>query len=381
MSAFNQGIQGVADAAPQIRNDISVFAINWFPNRNPLVTRSPRVPVGSRSYNIISRIYKPRTYTLGAAVADGVTTSITLTNASPLSLGDVLELATGERVQLTADPNITTNVITVLRGAEGTTAAAQSNGTTAYLIGNSRTGAEVDQNAAAYKPVAVTQYNQTFQYGVQVGGSLQGSSDFINDGRSNSPFSQAQMDALQAMMDDMETSSFYGIGDSGSSTGRPKQTGLKYQIPVGNRTTSPTNAGAYKPTDFIRDLLEKARGGGGNPDVVFLSTNFMSGLSIWSHQVLAIPVGTTIFGAPINVFEAPFLAGVTIIEAPLLRPFTAVALTSSEVRMRVKRNEFWQERGKRGDAFEGDWISECSVELANPTHHAWVEGITAFAAI
>jgi len=83
---------------------------------------------------------------------------------------------------------------------------------------------------------------------------------------------------------------------------------------------------------------------------------------------------------PINVFEAPFLGGITLVEAPLLRPFTAVALTSSEIRLRVKRNEFWSPRGARGDAFEGDLIAEGAIELANESHHAWVEGITAFSA-
>ncbi len=45
--------------------------------------------------------------------------------------------------------------------------------------------------------------------------------------------------------------------------------------------------------------------------------------------------------------------GVAIIEAPLLKPFTAICLTSAEVRMRMKRNEFWQPRGTRGDAYRG----------------------------
>jgi hypothetical protein len=86
------------------------------------------------------------------------------------------------------------------------------------------------------------------------------------------------------------------------------------------------------------------------------------------------------FGTPIDVFEAPFLGGITIIEAPLLRPFTAVALTSSEVRMRMKRNEFWNPRGIRGDSFEGDWMAEGAIEIENPSHHAWLQGVTAFSA-
>ena len=39
------------------------------------------------------------------------------------------------------------------------------------LIGNSRTGAEVNQSAIAFKPTSVAQYCQTWQHPVQVGGT------------------------------------------------------------------------------------------------------------------------------------------------------------------------------------------------------------------
>ena len=91
----------------------------------------------------------------------------------------------------------------------------------------------------------------------------------------------------------------------------------------------------------------------------------MTGLATWGQAVQRIDAGVNVFGTPIDVFEAPFLGGVAIIEAPLLKPFTAVCLTSSEVRMRMKRNEFWNPRGVRGDAYEGDWIAEGAIELDN----------------
>ncbi len=180
-------------------------------------------------------------------------------------------------------------------------------------------------------------------------------------------------------MDDMEVSTYYGRGEDPSVSGRPKQKGIKTLLSV-NNISNPTNAGAYKATDFIRDTLEACRVGGGDPDVLLLSTNFMVGLALWGQSVMRIDAGTNVFGTAIDVFEAPFLGGITIIEAPLLKPFTAVALTSSEVRMRMKRNEFWNPRGTRGDAFEGDWMAEGAIEIENPAHHAWVEGITAFSA-
>jgi hypothetical protein len=293
--------------------------------------------------------------------------------------GDVIQMASGERVEITADPNLSTNSITVRRGAEGTTVAAGAVNDILHLIGNSRTGSEINQNGVALRPQGVLQYCQTWQHPVQVGGSLQASSSYQTSPGVRTPFEQTKMDALQNLMDDMEVSSYYGKGEDPSISGRPKQKGLQTLL-VSNSTTNPVNAGAYKPTDFIRDTLEKCRTNGGDPDVLLVATNFMTGLATWGQAVQRIDAGVNIFGTPIDVFEAPFLGGLSIIEAPLLNPYTAICLTSREVRMRMKRNEFWNPRGSRGDAFEGDWMAEGAVEVDNQGHHAWVEGITAFSA-
>jgi hypothetical protein len=377
-NAYLQGIQTAFDNQAEVRNNVYVVASNWFVNRCPLVTRVPRVPVGSTTFTIVSRGYRPRTATLAGAVASG-DTQISLTDVSPLMNGDVLELASGERVEIVSDPNLAANTITVRRGAEGTTPAAGSPNDTIRLIGNSRTGAEVNQSGVALKPVGVAQYCQTWQHPVQVGGSLQASSAFETYPSARSPFDQYKMDALQNLMDDMEYTSYYGRGEDPSVSGRPKQKGLRTLL-TSNVTTNPVNAGAYKPTDFIRDTLQQCRTNGGEPDVLLVSSNFMTGLATWGQAVQRIDAGVNVFGTPIDLFEAPFLGGVSIIEAPLLKPFTAICLTSGEVRMRMKRNEFWNPRGVRGDAYEGDWLAEGAIEVDNQAHHAWVEGITAFSA-
>jgi hypothetical protein len=377
-SSYLQGIQLAFENQAEIVNDIYVVTSNWFVNRCPIVTRTPRVPVGSTTFSIVSRRFRPRTATLGAAVAD-TDTQITLVDASPLMNGDVLQLVSGEHVEIIADPNILTNTIAVRRAAEGTTAGTGNDNDTILLIGNSRTGAEINQNGVALRPVGITQFCQTWQHPVQVGGSLQSSASYQTSPGVRTPFEQTKMDSLQNMMDDMESSSYYGLGDDPAMAARPKQKGLKTLLSI-NNTTNPTNAGAYKATDFIRDTLELGRAGGGDPDVLLLSTNFMLGLATWGQAVMRVNAGTNVFGTPIDVFEAPFLGGVTIIEAPLLQPFTAVALTSSEVRMRMKRNEFWNPRGVRGDSFEGDWMAEGAIEIENPSHHAWLQGVTAFSA-
>lgn len=374
-NAYLQGIQSAFDNQAQVRNDIHVVATNWFVNRCPLVTRVPRVATGSTTFTIISRSFRSRIAKLAAPLAAG-DAKITLVDAGAFMNGDVLELDSGERVELTTDPDLATNTAAVRRGVEATVIGTGANGGTVRLIGNSRTGAEINQAAVAQRPTGVTQYCQTWQHPVQVGGSYQATAALELPSSVRTPFDQGKMVALQNLMDDMEVTSYYGRGED-PSFGRPKQRGIRAQIGA-NLVTNPTSSAAYKPTDLIRDTLEKSRIGGGNPDVLLVSTNFMTGLATWGQAVQKVDAGRNVFGTPIDVFEAPFLGGVSIIEAPLLKPFTAVCLTSSEVRMRMKRNEFWNPRGNRGDALEGDWIAEGAVEVENPGHHAWVEGITAF---
>jgi hypothetical protein len=390
-ASFLQGFLGTQQAGIEARNDVTVAVRNWFANRNPLVTRLPYVPVERVDFLMYSHAYRNRSATISVAITASTTTGLTLSDATFLMNHDVLELidstsGTAERVQINGDPT-GTNTITVLRGVSGTTATTSvANASTVNLIGNSRTGAEVNQTGLTTIGVSRTQYCQTFQFPVQIGGSAQTARAQVMPGGIQSPFDFNMTIQLQNMVDDIENTCYYGISqapvDTSSTTA--KMNGLR-SILVSNNissytSTTPTNASAYGSTDLIRDTLQAARSGGGEPDLLVVSTNFMSGFATWGQAVQRIPAGETVFGTPINVLEAPFLHGVTIVEAPLLRPYTAIALTSSEVYIRNKRNPYWNLRGNRGDMVEGDWVAELAIEVVNESHHAWVDGITAFSA-
>jgi len=281
------------DSQSSYRNDIHVVTTNYFTNSHPLVTRVPRLPIGSTTFSVLSRNRQ----------------------------------------------------------------------------------AQDDKSV----PFSRYQYCQTWRHPVQVGGPSQDCFIYTTPPDARAPFGAFRMDALRNLMDDMETTSYYGYGQDPAVSGRPKQNGLRELIKT-NRILSPENANSYKPTDLIRDTLERCRVNGGDPGVLLLSSNFMTGLAIWGQAIQRLNAGSNVFGTPIDIFEAPFLGGVSIIEAPLLKPFTAICLTSSEVRLRMKRNEFWNPRGSRGDAIEGDWIAEGAIEVENEQHHAWLEGVTCFAA-
>jgi hypothetical protein len=387
MSAnFLQGFLGTQQAGIEARNDITVAVRNWFANRNPLVTRLPYVPVERVDFLMYSHQYRARSTTLGAAISSTGTTTLTVADATFLMNHDLLQLvdsATGntEEVQVSADP-LTSTTISVTRGTAGTSALSSvAIGSVVNLIGNSRTGAEVNQTGLTTIGTSRTQYCQTFQFPVQIGGSAQTARAQVMPGGIQSPFDFNMTIQLQNMVDDVENCCYYGVAQApnDSAVTTAKMNGLS-NILVTNNTTSPTNASAYGSTDLIRDTLQAARTGGGEPDLLVVSTNFMSGFATWGQAIQRIPAGETVFGTPIVVLEAPFLHGVTIVEAPLLRPYTAIALTSSEVYIRNKRNPYWNLRGNRGDMVEGEWIAEMAIEVVNESHHAWVSGITAFSA-
>jgi hypothetical protein len=149
---------------------------------------------------------------------------------------------------------------------------------------------------------------------------------------------------------------------------------------VTNNTSTPANATAYKPSDLVRDAMQSAFQSGGNPSLMLMSPDFMTGMAVWGHAAQRLQAGATVFGTPIDLFEAPFLSGVYIIPAPLLRPGTVITFTMPEVRIRVKRNMIDKPRGSRGDAYEGDMIMEGAMEVDNEAHHSFVTGITGFAA-
>jgi hypothetical protein len=364
-TAFNAGV---------IPNDVFGVAINWFVNRTPLVSRLPKLPTGSPQFLVTNDNYRPRSQPLTASYSTGATT-LTVGDSSEYDIGDVVQVDS-EYFLVTAIASPTT--ITVTYGYAGTTNASHNNGVPAYLVSNSRTGAEVNVTSVSRIPQAVTQYCQTVQHAYQVGGALQADTNYITGFAT--PLDRDRMLAMQHVMDDFESACYYGKGvPLSSGTSRPLMKGIQSLI-VTNNVTTPTNAAAYKPSDLVRDTLQACFNGGGNPTVLLVSTDFLSGFAVWGHAAMRLHAGTNVFGTPIDLFEAPFLSGISIIPAPLLRPGTAICLSDPEVRIRLKRPMIDKPRGSRGDAFEGDIIMEGAIELDNEAHHASVSGVTAFAA-
>jgi len=378
--AYNQGVLNPYQIASTIPNEVFGIAINWFAPRSPLLSRLPKVPDGSPIFQMIGHSYRPRTTTLGAALADNTNTTVVLTDASFIMQGDILALASGEYVEVTADPTNTTN-ITVRRGISGTTAAAQSNTTAVTLIGNSRTGGEDMPKAISSQLSTATQYMQTIQHPYSVGGGVQSNTLYPLQPGASTPLEGYKMDAMQNAVDDGEYSAYYGKGEAAtnSTASRAKMNGLSSIITT-NKVTSPTSASAYKASDFQRDLLTGPRKTGGAPSMVFVASNWMDAFATWSIPLQRIDQGQTVYGRNIRSYSCAFLGDVEIVEASLLPNFTAFSITPEEVRWRVKRPLIDEPYAKSGDVSKGHMLMELAIEVDNEFHHGWLQGVTAFSA-
>lgn len=392
-SNYIEGFLGSNQAGVEAVNDVTVCVRNFYQNLNPLVTRLANIPVDRVDFVIYTHPFRPASSTLGVAISSTSTATLTFANANfapSLMNHDVLEVtdsATGnvEVMQLSGDPTSST-VVPVTRALAGTSALSSiTNGSTVNLITNSRTGDEINQTALTTIGTPFTQYCQTVQSPVSVGGSAQTNRAAVLPGGIASPFSFNQTLQLQNHLNDVERAMMYGHGQApvdnqvAASATTAMMFGIR-NILTTNNTKSPVNAGAYGSSDFMRDTLNACVATGGNPNLMFVSSNFMQAFEIWGMAVQRLSAGATEFGTPINIIKAPFLDDITIVQAPLLRPFTAFACNTDEVYTRWKRQVYWNLRGNVGDRVQGEWISESAIQVENEQHHAWVEGITAFSA-
>lgn len=370
-----QGIQTpyASQNANVIPFDVFRMAINWFPNRCPLLYQLSKLPLNALTFYMNNDTYRPRTVANTAAYTSADTT-LTVADTTGITNGDILEIGS-ERLLVTAVNNST--VVTVVGAQEGTTQANHANNSVVTIVTNARTGADVDQLAMSRLASATAQYSQTVQHAYQVGGSLQSTTNFM-DG-AITPLDRDRMMAVQHVMDDFERALYFGKGQALSSTvNNQSMKGCK-TILATNSVTSPTNASSYKPSDFNRDTLQKAINAGGEPNLLLVSTDFMSGLSTWGYTLQHLDVGTTELGIKPTIYNVSFLGGVRLVPAPLLGTGTAIALNTLEVKLRIKRALNDYPRGRRGDAEEGDMIMEGALDIENESHQAWVSGITTFA--
>lgn len=377
-STYLQGIPRPVDLASAVLDTDFAVARQWAVNRNPFYSRLRTVPVDSYVIDLWPSQFRPRTTTLGAAVADTTGTTITLANASIIMNGDRLQLNSGEVVEVIDHPNTTANTITVRRGAAGTVAATQTNGSTVMNLGNSRTGAETFQKAITQVPGHTSQYVQTFQHVYSVGGGQAVIRPrYLPAGVT--PFPNEKQDKMTNLIDDIEIACMYGKAENvGGAVSRYAMAGL-FNLIATNSVTAPTNASAYKPSDFYRDAIQPIVSNGGAADVAFVSQGWVSGLAVWGFPGIRYEAGSNVFGMAIDAFSIPLYPNMMFMLCPLMQGISAIVGQSVDFYWGVLEATRSQEYGILGDAREGDWLARQCILVNNEQKQATVRNITGFA--
>lgn len=368
---------------------IDAYAREVFLSDAPLMLMMPSMPAKADQWQVTAGTVRPQTATLNAAILAGGTT-LTLTDATPFQAGDILEMtATGgastDRMLVTAVASSTT--LTVQRGYEGTTAVANDNtgNRTIYLVGTASTGSEINKTAFRASPTTYNQRLQTFMYRVAVGGLTQAMPNVILPNGMPDLLTRDERTKMIEFLKDAQTSMYYGLGQTrGATTDRPTMLGLKGIITTyssgANVTTS--TASGFTQQNLMTDLIQKCISGGGNPDLLVCSPDWATGFNLWGNgkQYITEQTNSAFLGIPVTRIYYPF--GGRILEIIFdynLRSGTAICLTKSDIKTIEGRAIFYKPAGSRGDAIEGDFIGDYSIEVGHPGFHAWRQGVTGWA--
>lgn len=395
LQAVNLGVESYIPLTAYLRE--------IFINEAPLLTRLPREKALNESYDIITYNVRPRQYTLNTAINTTVT-SLVLVDATPILPGDVLEVyeaAAGasngnyERVEVQGQTGTDGMVyatldgvtVNVKRAVEGTTAVANdltASETTINLIGNSRTGAEINQGGTRSVRTSIPQQVQTYQVPVTLGGKSQAVATVALPNGVPDIFTLEQRTKATEFMRDIEYGFYYGLGQRPSATGdRAKQAGLRKLLGYYNNGANVTlNAGAsFTKLNFVADGIQKCIDGGGDPDICVCSTNFLSFISTWTNgQQFFMDPEYTDLGVEITAYKTAFTGKpLTFIPSYQMRPGTAFVGTEKDLKVRFLREEGFLRRAVLGDAAMGDFLGDFCIELGHPGWHAWIEGITSAA--
>ena len=390
MPDFIQGLASWNDIRGQLPVSWQAYFSTEFGNQFSFTQRQTFVPIDAVENNLSSDLNRPGTVTLAASPTAAGTT-LTLVDASYLMNGDVIRLSTNEFVEVVDHPNVVANTIVVRRGVgtaqspavvvPGTdiVSVASAPANVGKIIGNSRRGNEVDQLAIQPKGGNRKQYTETFQHVVQVGDGQNRSVQMLPRGMSDL-LGKNRAIAAQNMNRDRERSALYGVGEAptdGPGVSRPKEYGITRFLKTTN-VNQPTNFAAFKPVDLAA-AVEKVADAGGSPDTIYWGRGVNTAIATWTLPYVSFNGEPSAFGTKTQAFRLPFLGDLTIVPCPELEAGSLLITSSEDIYMGVRRPVKYEPYGRRGDAKEGDWITEEAIIVNNEHRHGLFTGITGYA--
>jgi hypothetical protein len=315
--------------------------------------------------------------TSASATSSG--TSITMAeNASSVQVGDLLKIAsTGEVVQASAI-NTSTGVVTITRGALGTTAAAISSGAQILnLRAPQAEGAKAPQALATVK-TRVDNYTQILRTPYHLSRTLVETQHYTGD-----ELAYTQRKAGEAHARAWEEVFMHGVASEDVSGAKPVRTtgGLDYFVKSHVLTPSGGVLAENDFIDFLREVFRYSVNPGNTRKVLLASGEVMATISSWGLQKLRHNDKASDFhGFDVTSYVTPFGELSLIYHRLLEGPYAGTAYVldfdgiSKKVLHPTELRADIQDPDE--DARRGEFLTEQGFMIAQEKAHGKITGVT-----
>lgn len=327
-------------------------------------------------YEWLEDTLSPREDTLGAAVADTSTTSVTVSNGDYFTPGMVV-LVDSEHMYVNA---VSGNTLTVTRGFWGSTAATHSNGAKVEIVTMARKeGADSDP---AYTTTVTNPYNYTqiFQKEIVVSRSWQRQSKYGPDddyayqvakamGGGNGLGGRGKAGELPIYL---ERAAIRGIRSSGSGDPKTRTMGGLVQFV----TKNVTDAGAGDLTQkMLEDAVQNCWKEGGQPDLILCGGTAKRKITSFYVSYHRTTRDETRGGIRIEELDTDF--GTLRILLDRWVPDDEIYVIDSNLVGFLTFDPFFEEKlAKDGDYMKGQVVGEYGFAVANPGAHARIKNLS-----
>lgn len=341
--------------------------------------------------------------TLGAAIANGTDTTVTVVSSAMLLPGMVLRAQeTGENLLVLTVASSTS--ITVARGVGTVSAAAVTNSTKLYQVGTAFEEGSSRPNPMNIQAVRITNYTQIFRDTWAVTGSAAAVGVIAGD----SPTAENKNDCAAFHAANIEKALFFGQKSTATRNGQPFRTMDGILSVVGNASYYPaiyggtpniTTAGSTTSLTQLEAALDVVFNQNTDPKIANERILFVGGTArrvinkiLTLNGTYQLNPGQTEWGLS---FDSLKLTRGTfrIIEHPLFNTNThwskmAVALDLSSFRLaylgdrKTKHEGYGEGNGSDNgtDALGGTLTTEMTCTIKNPPANAVISNLTAAAA-
>jgi hypothetical protein len=337
-------------------------------------------------YNHFRDELPDRKLQVDGAVASTSTGTIVVDPSDDLALvvkGTILVNATtGEVMHVTADPNLSTNTLTVTRNIGGTTFTI-ANDAPLFVAGFADIEGGNAPTAISFDPTVSFNYTQIFKTAVQVSGTLQNTNLRTGDKE------QEQLTkALKMHMSDIERAMFFGRrAIVNESTASP----LRFTGGLVNQITTVIDGASYGAAantitekEFDRLLIETLFAYGSNEKVAFCGARAISNLmeiskNRWQPTQVDNAYGVsftryTTFAGDLLVYMHPMFRQVPGMEQEM------IILDMAELKYRyMQGRDTTLLRNIEENDFDGVkhlYMTECGLEMTQAKVHARIKGWT-----